>query len=267
MPNANTSGINQPLNQHLVPRHEIYSVAQDIAIFADLLLASGDTLVVPPPVAGGARIVDADGIAALAIGAGTDTGTIVLVYKDGDGNEVILGSVNAGPGAQVFGAGIVLMPSDLGLYVRVTSNPPAGSIAVTAKWDDVRNIVSRENVELTTSFQDILPFAPDGNTLFPGQFGEESDGTYAWFFNLDSADRTVEVQITDGTTTFLFSTVPVTTLTNLDFATVSTLRSTPEVRVRARITTDAGQTGPVICQVPLSAHNQGPARQDQGGAY
>ena len=270
MPNQNPSGPNQPLNQHPTPYADIYVLARDQALFTGLNQASGDVLVIPPPVEGGRRWVDTYSLIATTVGAGTDTADVEVVYKDGNGNEIVVNAVSVpAAGSQPIAPDVfILVPEDQGIFLRVTADPPAGSVSAAAKWRDVRN-VDRVDVELTTVFQTLFGPADVGNILFCPKVGEEVEGGHAWYLNYDPAlAPNVELRLTDGTNVFLFGATPSPADTATLVAQLAEfVQSSPELWVQARIDDATGQTEPVVVSVAISKTNQGPAREDQGGAY
>ncbi len=271
MPNQNPSGPNQPLNQHPVPQEEIYGLAKDAKIYPDLDAASGDVLIVPPPVAGGRRKVSGC-ISAGVTGTGTVSATVALVYKNKNGNEAILSTVTpAGlTGPEDFEVSMFLVPEDEGLFLRVTTDAPGEKVFAFAQWDDVRNI-ERADTPLTDSFQNVNPPTPLGNTAFSPRIfipDEEEFEALVHIYNFDTDPHDFEIEATDGTTTL----GPITLASGVPAGegVRTPLPCTylpPGFFFRARVSAGAIETKAPVFSLPLSLINQGPARQEQGGAY
>jgi hypothetical protein len=164
-------------NNPLMPNVDHYTVAKD----ADLLIniprtpIDVDTLIVPPPDAGGSREIlmplgaTGPGILLFLQGATLAIRTILL-YKDSRGNLTFLNDATWGPGTgnEILYWGPIgnafLFPEDRGLFVRVANSPNDGKLSVLPTWRDVRNVHHQDTV-LTTSYQKIHPDIPAGSAI------------------------------------------------------------------------------------------------------
>jgi hypothetical protein len=266
--NANPSGPNQPLNQHPLPFSEYYLLAKDGQIIPGLDIASGDTLIVPPPPDGGRRLVHGFCLNVGITGTGTDSAEVVLVYKDKNNNETILGdpvTVSAGP-TEDLPVSMFLVPEDKGLFLRVTTNAPGETVFVISQWADVRNI-ERTDTPLGESFQDVNPDTPLGNVAFSPNTDPAGEDYGIYIHNFDTVAHEFEIEITDGTTTL--GPLPVTSVdpgigVNLP---IPCQTYPPGFHIRARVSLGAITTKAPVFSLPLALTNHGPARQDQGGAF
>jgi len=272
MPNNNPAGVNQPLNQHPLPSNKGYALAGDGAMASNIAIASGDILLVPPPSAGGRRQVSFTGVVAyLSNTAGIATLNADLIYKDANGDEVLVGQASvalAAAGSDVASlgpsvGGLILMPEDQGLFARVTADPASGVAAVSANWLDVRN-VERYDVNLTTVYQTLFANNDYGICRFFSGWDQEADG-FPVVLNKDTAAVVIDIRLTDGTTTIDLP--PISTPAGeidqpLGVPVVLPPGWTIEARLQAALTANPCT---IVCAV--SKTNQAPARQNQGGAY
>jgi hypothetical protein len=273
MPNSNPSGANQPLNQHPRWVNGLHELAQDAQLLPGPLTAlSGDVLLIGPPVTGGVRrLVDpADITLFLSASGGAGSTDVAIVYKDGSGNEIVLASRNladsaAGATARVQ-VDIFLVPSDLGIFLRVTASTAVGLLSALAKWADVRG-VSRQDTVLTTSWQTVAPAAPVGSIVVPapGFTGEPVGDIY----NYDGILHAVSFRFTDGVNVIEPAALAVPVAVGGRFNELGLIQSfyplPPGASLQAQLAAAPG--APVVASLPVILTNQGPVRQDQGGAY
>lgn len=269
MPNQNPAGANQPLNQHPIPLHQIYHVAADSKMVTGLTVASGDVQLVAPPPVGGVRFCPTEAFGLVRVdGSGTDSATLQLVYKDGGGREIVMDETTVTPGSlnELDVEVPYLLPSDEGIFIRVTDDSD-GEVKAVAHWRDVRG-VSRFDTVLSPSWQRIHDLAPNGNvrfTLTPSFEGE--DPTAARILNYDDKSHTINLRLTDGSETInLGSEGPVSAGELASFDALF-LPTPPGWYYEAQLEEAVGGGPAPRLLLPMGLTNQGPARQDQGGAY
>lgn len=279
MPNENPSGPNQPLNQHPRPAAEHLVLGKDSLLVTPLPQGGVDTLVVPPPPEGVVREVYCDygstqqpmQLNALLFGNTLATPPAMdLIYKDGNGNEIAIGTATFNTDLRQFrrlnpgnNVGFVLTPDDLGLFARVTENSD-GVFAFISEWQDVRG-VQRQDTVLTTAYQQITPVVPEGNTVIPA-LGTTNQGVAPLFLfhNYDpanNADVTLRVTI-GGQSVEWLQTLGMGESGEMQFQ-VPNLP--PDAKVEAKL--DALLAEDVVLSFAYGLTNQSPVRQDQGGAF
>lgn len=207
MPNANPTGINQPLDQHPLP-----SLRRKILGIDGLILPSMqrglDILVVPPPSAGGVREVGGEIVPVVVVNeSGANITAVALVYKDAAGNEATLAldaTVMDGTAAQLaLPAAFFLMPDDQGLFVRFlrgAGDPADNTVTAYSQWADVRG-VERRVVSLITGAQvSLLPAIPQGQALEVALTPDEEVLASCYLLNYDTIAHGDDIvfTITDG---------------------------------------------------------------------
>ncbi len=267
--NQSPSGPNQPLSQHPLPSGEKYVLGKD----ADLLLDADqtvDTLLVPPPPEGAAREVLSDRENAITLFAKSAAGarTTQLIYKDGFGNEIPLNSTGWGGAGDSFnnwGVGtfssFILMPEDLGLFLRQTT-PPDGELSALSGWRDVRNVM-RKRTELSTTFKQITPDVPEGTVLSGSVL--RIDGPESWVLNYDSAPIDVIYRYRFGSK--VIDKTPGINSVAGGVGPFNTAQVVPPGAVVEAALTVAAKTKAPVLNYHYGLTNQAPVRQDQGGAY
>ena len=234
--------------------------------------ANNDYLAIPPPPAGVARFIGAvetpvTGI--LTSGGPLVAGDIQLIYKDENGDEVILAQNSGGEivGSLFFlnGPPSLIAETDQGVFLRM--GPGAGTGDFYASHLDVRNL-TRHSVDVTAIFpntQPLLTVDEDGVVLFTPfvTVGGYSAGLY----NFDVAPHTVRIFFTDGVNSGevpaasgpvaagAVSTFPLTYLKKGQSLSVCLDLGNPAPVKPARL---------IAC---LQQTNLSPVRPDQGGAF
>jgi hypothetical protein len=268
--NNNPSGPNQPLNQHPLPLSGYQVLAVDAALITNCVVDT-DYLVVPPPPEGAARLINPlCGIAIIAGATGPDA-VFETVLRMAGGNEAILktGTLSSPDDLELlysFTASIILAPEDEGLFVRFTAIND-GTVSISANWSDIRPITERTTVQLTQDGVkvDISPPADPG--LVTKVYGPIDQLPGGWVLNTDDVPHDVRVSITDGVNDVDLGPAQ-TVAAGAGIPTAFPCVNVPEGwKVQARLVGSSQSVRPVYAVIPWLTANQGPARQDQGGAY
>lgn len=267
MPNANPSGVNQPLNGHPLPGIGRYTLGGDSLLVPSLAVDTEVLLIAPPP-AGAIREVGPDSLACIAVVmvGGAVAADAELVYKDGTGREIVIGTAAVGVDSAVpIGPSSVfyMTSDDEGVFIRFANGD--GAVSVSASWSDVRN-VERFDVALTTSYQALNPAPAQGEAK---ALTTPLLAPPLALFNYDSIPHVLELEITDGVNTNFLTPDPATSTIpageSFPLGTICLL--IPHGwELRGRLG-EAIVDDTVVSSIPWSSTNQGPVRQDQGGAY
>lgn len=282
---ANTATPNQPLIQHPLP----FGMGRMIGAGATLVegaAPNSDSLLVPAPASSpnGSVSRGLDTLASLMNNSGADVdagaGNFSLVYKAEGSLEAIFGAdANAlADGATVQlqqAAPFLLAPTDRGIYLRLGDLQEdgggggdfPGTLDCYASYLDYRDF-KRVAFDLTETFQTILE-GVQGKARLLGRGGEDFGEFFAVVANFDTADRTVELRISDGTNTFLIPQASATAIPDGEMA-VLDVPLLPALlegwTLEARIT-DAVDDNPCRLILGYTDTNLSPVRTDQGGAF
>jgi hypothetical protein len=282
MPNQNPSGANQPLNQHPLPANRRYQLGMDARII-DAVVAATSYEVVPTPPEGVVRDLGL-GLQEFTVGEGAlDATDCEFYFVDSQGREVQLVTSAAEAADSVFpgiagtllgGAPLFLMPEDGGIFFRFAAGGTGGGNNVLqSAWADTRNVY-RQVTQLSTSPQAILPATPEGNVLFTPNFDQVPSTADLIGVNFDGAPVDILFELYDGINTVRLGppvTVPLAPTPGALGAALAGVPATsivqpPGWEVRATIVSAAPAEAVEVYAYYCFA-NQGPVRQDQGGAY
>jgi hypothetical protein len=278
MPNNNPSGANQPLNQHPLPLNYRYALGMDGRILENLVAAT-PYLLVEPGDAGVVREISPFGRFALHVGVGAADVTNIRFYlRDAQGLEYPIGTF-AGPVAAgatqsfTWSRPYFLLGQEFtGAYVSFTGGA-GGNIQLFGSWSDVRHVDAQRVLSLSQNPQNIYPDVPIGNAgWMPGN--DQSPGAPLPTFNFDDIPHNVLYQLYDGQNLFDVETVTVGAAVvagvQAAYAQGTDIASIPIPygwELRATLQEALNGAGPVRTIQDATFTNQGPVRQDQGGAY
>jgi hypothetical protein len=287
---ANTAQANQPLSQHPLPwaMHRILGGGGSLFKGA---LPNSDVLVVPPPAPSPngevKRAVDYFALANLFNNTGPGilasvlpVANFQLIYKDGDGNEVIL---NESALALAANGTVVIAPNfnfllnsdDQGVFLRIGDLQEAGPVPFTGSIDghvsftDTRDM-ARVETDLTTEFQTVLG-GVQGRARFLSPLGASGLPTpaYGGFLNFDNIDHTIQARLTDGVNTIVLpgfeASSPV--LAGQSFNLSSNNIAFLEGWALQMRTTVAAAVAPMRVMMMYTDTNLSPVRDNQAGAY
>jgi hypothetical protein len=280
MPNNNPSGPNQPLRHHPLPLNGRYSLGED-AVIHNNMVADTDYQMVPAPPEGVVR--DASVIAGQFLVAGEGAADLVDVearFVDRNGRETRLtldAAVAADTlfpsGLTIWGAPFFLLSEDGGINFRWASGGGGGEANVAhSSWQDVRNVY-RQITALSTQRQSVLPAPREGECLVMPNFDQVPSNLFP-VMNFSDADADVLLELYDGSDNVRIqapTTIPAAVtpgvLGSIGYAYLApALAIPPGWELRARLLTPA-PSHPVELYAFYQLTNQGPVRQDQGGAY
>ncbi len=280
MPNANPTGVNQPLDQHPLPYRARHVLGIDGIILPSLQRAL-DFLIVAPPLATGVREIASNTAGAGVVVNNNSAANITavgLVFKDSAGNEALLANVATvvpGASAQLAPpASFFLMPGDQGLFVRFTAAGDVADNTVTAyaQWADVRGVERRVATLVQNTAVGLLPAIPNGQALQVAQSDDEDVLASCFLLNFDTVAHGANIAFTigDGTNTvpLLESLGDLATLIGgpvFGFNDPSGHHSVGG-NIFANDSVAATTTAPVIMTAFIRT-NHGPVGVDQGGAY
>ena len=284
---TNTATPNQPMTQHPLPLALKRILGAGSTFLTDVEFGQDYLLVPPPPPSPNGAVVrmvdqysgltlvnnDADAIPDV----GAPLINFALVYKTAT-EETLLGIqstgilANATINLEPF-VPILVGPTDRGIFLRrIVEVADVPSIQTICNYLDIRD-VTRGTLALTEEVQEILAGVRGKARLF-NRAGEEDSEVLAIIANFDSIEHNVEISLSDGVTTFVFTTSVTVAANDGQSAAVNPfLEATgspvllEDFSISARLLEPLAGDGSVQLIFGYTDTNLSPVRTDQGGAY
>jgi hypothetical protein len=135
----------------------------------------------------------------------------------------------------------------------------------------VRNLQREDTTLVYGVFTGVSPDSPAGNVAVAPRIGAEFEANGVYVFNFDDVEHELSMQITDGANTvplpLVDATVPAGEGQYVEASSPCLLLPPGWELQVSLVGPDPISTQAPVFALPLLLANQGPARQDQGGAY